>query len=90
MKGYSLDEAMKRPCSTLCKVRTESITPNILHLVFVRERWNSACWVFSKQGFVEVKEISKSATNSKLGFLKRLEVGLNTSQIREIIGTLYS
>lgn len=76
MEGYAFNEAMKGPCSALCKVGTKPVAPHIFHLVFVWERWDGACWIFSKQGFVQVKEISKSTAESKVGFLERFEVGL--------------
>lgn len=76
---------MKRPCATLREIGSKSVPSHItLHFVFVGQRWHGTCWILSIKGLVEEEKVPEAPTDSEIGFLESLEVGLHGQEPRLI------
>ena len=72
------DEAAERVASTLCEIGTETVAPNIFHLVLVGNGRHCYVRVLAEQGFVEIYKVRKPSAYGEIGFCKGLEVGLQS------------
>ena len=80
MKCEALQKSVERPGPPLRELCAESIASDIGHIILFRKWGNSAGRIFSVQGLTEKDEVCKAPADREFGFLKRLEVGLDTGQ----------
>ena len=76
MEGYAFDESVEGVCSSLGKIRAESISPDVLHLVLVGQWGDSNMGILFEKGFIEVNKVCKAPADCKVMFGESLEVGL--------------
>lgn len=79
MQSQALQETVQRPRAPGGEFRTKPISPHVFHLMLIRQRRHRAGRIFSVERLVQEEEIGKPPPYSKLGFLKRLEIGLKLS-----------
>ena len=78
MQGEARQEPLKRMGSAGGEVGSEAIAAHIFHLVLVRQRRNSTCWIFAVESFVKEVKIGVSSADVKIGLLEGLKVGLDS------------
>lgn len=63
MKRKALNEPVERPGPALREFGTESVAPDVRHVIFFRQRRNSAGWILAVEGLAEKDKICKSSPN---------------------------
>ena len=70
-------------CSTLCKVRSEAVSPDVFHLVLVWQRWHGTLWILFAELFIEKDKVCESTTDFHGMILEGCKISLlNKSQSR--------
>lgn len=93
MQCNALQKALKGVGTARGKVRTKAIASYIFHLMLIGQGRHGALCIFAGQGLVKKDKVREPSTNSNVGGLERLEIGLSSSVYRnhcEIARTYFS